>query len=423
MDIDLTSRQLFICSAFIKLKVLQINKFFYLKGGSEAYLFSLVDALTEMGHTAAEFAMRDPKNRPSRWAEFFVDHIDYSTAKFKEKLKFATKIIYSFEARNKIALLLDAFQPDIVHLHMFQHQISASILPKIKKRGIPVVYTAHDLKSVCPNYKMLSHGKVCERCKYFRYFNCTIQQCVKDSYLKSMINTVEMYFHLFRGYYDLIDHIITPSDFYRQKLVEWRFPETVVSHIPNFVDEAVFAPIYGHDPYFLYFGRLSEEKGVLTLVEAMRYVKKGTCVIAGSGPILNEINTRIGKLGLTNVKLVGFKSGNDLKKLIRNSMFVVLPSEWYENGPISLLESFAYGKPVIGSNIGGIPEHIEDGVDGFLFECGNADELADRISKIFDDPDRAIEMGKNARKKIENLYSLKTHMEGLLKVYDRLVRC
>ena len=405
------------------MKILQINKFFYLKGGSEAYLFSLVDALTKMGHTVVEFSMRDIKNRPSRWAEFFVDKIDYSTSKIKEKLKLATKIIYSFEARNKIALLLDAFQPDIVHLHMFQHQISGSILPEIKKRGIPLVYTAHDLKSLCPNYKMLSHGKVCERCKSYRYFNCTIHQCVKESYLKSMINTVEMYFYLFRGYYDLIDHIITPSDFFRQKLVEWRFPETVVSHIPNFVDKTVFMPNYDHDQYCLYFGRLSEEKGIMTLLQSMRYVKKGTCVIAGSGPILNEINAQIGKFGLTNVRLVGFKSGNDLKTLIRNCMFVVLPSEWYENGPMSLLESFASGKPVIGSNIGGIPEHIETGKDGLLFECGNSDDLADKLNLMFTSPGRALEMGKNARKKAEQIYSLETHMEKILRVYDNLVSC
>lgn len=404
------------------MKILQINKFFYLKGGCESYLFTLIDALKELGHNVGVFSMHDSKNQHSLWSDYFVDHIDYTTNKLREKVKYAAKIIYSFEARKKIARLLYDFKPDLVHLHIFQHQLSASILPEIKKHGIPIVYTAHDLKSVCPNYKMLSYGKVCERCKSFRYYNCTINKCVKDSYIKSTINSVEMYFHLFRGYYDLIDHIITPSDFYKQKLVEWRFPETMVSHIPNFVDENVFAPNYRHGSYFLYFGRLSEEKGILTLVDAMRFVKNGTCIIAGSGPSLNKINNRIGMHGLNNVKLVGFKSGNDLKKLIGNSMFVVLPSEWYENGPISLLEAFASGKPVIGSNMGGIPENITDSVDGLIFEAGNTKNLAEKINYLISEPDRLSCMGKAARAKIKRKYQKRKHMEKLEDIYKRLVR-
>ena len=384
-------------------------------------MFSLIDALNANGHNVAEFSMKGTKNRHSKWSAYFVDPIDYDTTKLSEKLKFASKIIYSFEARNKIALLLDAFRPDIVHLHIFQHQISASIIPEIKKRGIPIVYTAHDLKSVCPNYKMLSHGKVCERCKSFRYLNCTIHQCVKESYVKSMVSTLEMYFHFIMKYYDFIDHIITPSDFYRRKLVEWRFPETVVSHIPNFVDEYTFKPKYENNSYFLFFGRLSEEKGILTLVDAMRYVKKGTCIIAGKGPSLNEIKKKIIKHGLKNIKLVGYKSGKELRNLIQNSMFVVLPSEWYENGPISILEAFASGKPVIGSNIGGIPENISDGVDGLIFEAGNCESLAQKINFLFNKSKRLVGMGKAARQKIETQYLKRQHLEKLEGIYKRLV--
>lgn len=405
------------------MRVLQVNKFFYIKGGSEAYLFSLIDGLTKRGHSLAEFAMHDSRNKSSKWNNYFVENIDYTTSYIGDKIKFAAKIIYSFEARKKIARLLDDFQPNLVHLHIFQHQISASILPEIKERKIPVVYTAHDLKSVCPNYKMLTHGKVCERCRGHRYYNCVRHKCTKGSFAKSLVNMVEMYCQLFWKHYDLIDLIITPSNFYRKKLIEFRFSSSKVLHIPNSVDINRYLPNYKNDGYFLYFGRLSGEKGIGTLIDAMKKVTHFKLIIAGTGPLENEIENKIRSEGILNVNMVGFKTGDDLAELVRNAICTVLPSEWYENGPMSLLESFAYGKPVIGSNIGGIPEHIETGQDGFLFECGNSDDLANKLKLMLTYPNRALRMGKNARKKAEQVYSIETHMERILEVYDNLVSC
>jgi glycosyltransferase involved in cell wall biosynthesis len=341
----------------------------------------------------------------------------------RQKLRDAAKIIYSFEAKEKIAKILDGFRPELVHLHIFQHQLSTSILPEIKKRGIPAVYTAHDLKSVCPNYKMLTHGTVCERCKGHRYYRCVRYRCTKNSYAKSLVNMVEMYSQLFWKHYDLIDLIITPSEFYRKKLVEFRFPDRKVIHIPNCVDVKRCVPKYQHKNYCLFLGRLSEEKGIGTLVEAMKTVKNGKLVIAGTGPLEKEISRKIESEKIRGIEMVGFKTGDDLAELIRNAICAVLPSEWYENGPMSLLESFAYGKPVIGSNIGGIPEHINEGVDGLLFEAGNSDDLAEKIRMMCADGKRTVEMGKRAREKAESLYSVESHMERLLEVYGRFVRC
>lgn len=403
------------------MKILQVNKFFYLKGGSEAYFFSLIDGLIKRGHTVGEFAMKDFRNRSSKWSEFFVEPIDYTITNFGEKIRFAGKISYSFEARRKIAKLLDLFKPDIVHLHIFQHQLSPSILPEIKKRNIPIVYTAHDLKSVCPNYKMLSHGRVCEECKGHNYYNCLKNKCVKGSYLKSSVNVIEMYFHLWRRYYDLIDFIITPSNFYRKKLVDWRFPANRVMHIPNFIDGGQFTPYYEYDDYFIYLGRLSEEKGIMTLIKAMKKVRRGKLVIIGTGPVESDIKAQIATLGLSNIEMAGFQSGDALNKYISNSMFSVIPSEWYENGPMSLLESFAYGKPVIGSNIGGIPEHISEGEDGLIFEPGNAEDLADKINVMCSDPRKTIEMGKTARRKVEKYFSKEAHLEKIMTIYNELL--
>lgn len=403
------------------MKILQVNKFFYVKGGSEAYLFSLIDGLKNSGMDVAEFAMTDPKNIDSDWAQYFTSTIDYSTTSIIEKIRFSGKILYSFEAKDNISRLLDTFKPDIVHLHLFQHQLSPSILPEIKKKNIPIIYTAHDLKSVCPNYKMLSHGNICEKCKGHKYFNCLVNKCVKNSYLKSSINMVEMYFHLWKKYYDLIDLIIAPSNFYREKLIEFRFPERKVIHVPNCVDENKFTPNYNHGGYFIYLGRLSEEKGIMTLLKAMEKVREGKLIIIGTGPLSVEIQEKISLSGLNNIEMVGQQSGSALTQYLKNAMFSVLPSEWYENGSISLLENFACGKPVIGANIGGIPEHIDDKVDGVIFKPKDHDDLAEKINLLLSEPKQLETMGRSARQKVEKLYGKNQHIRTMIGIYDRLI--
>lgn len=403
------------------MKVLQVNKFFYLKGGSESYLFSLIDGLKDNGLDVAEFAMADPRNATSDWSRYFTSNIDYNTTNIIKKIQYAIKILYSVEARENIARLLDAFNPDIVHLHIFQHQLSPSILPEIKKRNIPVVYTAHDLKSVCPNYQMLCNGHICEKCKGHAYYNCLIHKCTKNSYLKSSINTIEMYFHLWRKYYDLIDLIITPSNFHREKLIEFRFPENKVIHIPNFVDQSTFTPAYHSEGYFIYLGRLAKEKGILTLLQAMEKVRKGKLIVIGTGPLESQIRQQISSPGLHNVEMVGFQQGTALTRYIKDAMFSVLPSEVYENGSISLLENFACGNPVIGANIGGIPEHITDGIDGLIFQSKNHDDLAEKINILLSDPKRLETMGHSARQKVETLYGKKQHIQKMIATYEQLI--
>lgn len=404
------------------MKSLQVNKFFYRKGGSEAYLFSLIEGLKDHGIDVAEFSMQDLKNSHSDYEKYFVSNIDYDNKHLLEKIKIGCQIIYSIEARKKISKLLDVYKPDLVHLHIFQHQLSPSILLEIKKRNIPLVYTAHDLKSICPNYKMLTHDCVCEECLGHKYYKCIQNQCVKNSYIKSAISCTEAYLHLWLKYYDLIDLIITPSEFYRKKLIEFRFPAEKVLHIPNFINEKLFIPRYNHDGYFIYLGRLSEEKGILTLVDAMKGVTRGKLIIIGTGPIEDQIISRVASLGLKNIELVGFQTGEALNKYISNAMFSVIPSEWYENGPISLLESFACGKPVIGSDMGGIPEHISHGKDGLIFEAKNSNDLANKINSLLNDPDLLESMAQASRKKAEELYTKDKHLKTMIGLYKQLIK-
>lgn len=406
------------------MNILTVNKFYYIKGGSETYLFSLQDQLLRQGHNVIPFAMQDERNKPSEYSSYFVKNIDYNNAGLSEKALLASKIIYSLEAKKNMERLLQNHHIDIAHLHLFQHQLSPSILYPLKKRKIPIVYTVHDLKVLCPNYKMLNGSGVCEQCRGGKYYNVLLNRCNKNSFSGSLVSMLEAYVHrAMRIYGDYIDHFITPSDFYRRKMVEWGFPEEKITYIPNFLETSTITPSFKNHGYFLYLGRLSEEKGIITLLEAMELTNDDvTLHIAGTGPVENEIRTFVKNNGLEKrVKMLGFVSGDDLTNLISNSKSVIMPSEWYENGPMALIETFAYGKPVIGSNIGGIPEHIDNGINGLLFSAGNKQELAEKINQMHGmDNTTYVEMCRRARQKTEQIYSAEYHLKKLLPIYSKL---
>ncbi|MFC5649862.1 glycosyltransferase family 4 protein [Paenibacillus solisilvae] len=407
------------------MNVLLVNKFYYIKGGSETYLFALKEQLEAEGHHVVPFSMDDSKNEKTKYSEYFVENVDYNNMSFFKKIKSASNIIYSFESKRNIKRLLDDENIDISHLHLFQHQISPSILFPLKQKRIPVVYTVHDLKVMCPNYKMMTNNTVCEQCKDGKFYNAMKNKCVKNSLSASSISMLEAYFHKFMKIYDsYIDYFITPSEYYKQKMIEWGYPPGKITHIPNFVHIDKYQPYYGNDGYFLYLGRLSEEKGIMTLLKSLAYTKTQVkLVIAGTGPLSESIKEYISDHDLEDrVKLLGFVSGTQLQTTIQRSKCVVMPSEWYENGPLSLIESFAYGKPVIGSNIGGIPEHIDPNVNGLVFESKNAQELADKIDYMNSLSDAEINrFGTHARKKAETEYSHEVHFKQLKKIYDYLL--
>ena len=405
------------------MKILMVNKFFYIKGGSETYYFALKRKLEKEGHQVIDFSMKDEKNFESPYSDYFVDNVDYSgNSSLPYKLKMASNIIYSKEAKKKFESLVLKEKPDIVHLHLFQHQISPSILDVCKKFGIPTVYTAHDLKMICLNYKMMHHGKICEDCKDKHFYHCAFNKCVKDSFFKSCVNTFEGYFYQWRKSYDVIDYIITPSNFYRNKFIEFGVNPEKVVHIPNFLDrnKTVVNNRIDRKLYYLYFGRLSEEKGILTLIKAMKYIS-ASLYIVGSGPLKSEICNLIEANKLNNIKMLGFKGGQELIDIVGNAKAVVLPSEWYENGPYSAIEALQLGRPIIGANIGGIPELVDG--NGFLFESGNVTSLISAIYKIEMESDDIYNMHEKKSEEIfEQYYTAEKHVRDLSEVYSKAVK-
>lgn len=367
------------------------------------------------------WGMTHPLNPEYPYKDYFVSYIDYyKPGGVKKQLRMAVNMLYSSEAKRNIEKLIQTEKPDIVHLNNFAHQISPSILHVFKKYNIPAVMTMRDYKLICPTYTMVLHGKLCERCKNGRYYHCLINRCSKNSFLKSLLNTMEMYLHHdIMHIYDLIDVYISPSKFLKSKCEEMGFHGKIV-YLPNFVKIEDYDTEYNsQESSIVYFGRLSEEKGLFTLIEAIKDIPGVTLKIIGEGPLRNSLEFRAKSLELKNVKFLGYKTGQELKDEVKKSMFVVVPSEWYENNPRSVIEGFAMGKPVIGARIGGIPELVQDNETGLLFEPGSPYELCSKIEYLVNNPGKIIEMGRNARLFVEKELQAERHYRELMNIYNQ----
>ena len=400
------------------MNILLAKKYFYRKGGAESSFFITADLLRRKGHNVIFFSMQDERNDPSEYERYFVSNVDYEKPGLKNKIGAAIKLLYSFEAKNKVEQLIKREKPDIAHLNNIYHQISPSIIHGLKKFNIPVVMTLRDYKLVCASYNMLVQGKACEACKDGKYYHCFLKGCVKGSKAKSLLNTIEMYLHhKILSIYDLVDIFISPSRFLKNKMEEMGAKGKFV-YLPNFVRVDEFQPQYAwSENSIVYFGRLSEEKGLMTLVKAMKAIPEISLKIIGEGPLRGHLESEIGKNVIGNVRFLGYKSGEELHAEIRNSMFVVLPSEWYENNPRTIIEGFALGKPAVAARIGGILELVRDDETGFTFQAGDPEDLKQKILLLAKNPEKILLMGKRARSFVEQELNPEKHYEKLMEIY------
>lgn len=385
--------------------------------------FETAKLLENKGHKVIFFSMKHPENLPCAYEKYFVENIDYDNIRITSMPGISLKLLYSFEAKRKIERLIEKEKPDIAHLHNIYHHISPSIIHGIKKYKIPIIETLHDYKMVCPSYAMRYNEKPCEDCGGGRYYRCFLKKCSKNSRFKSLLNTAEMYLHhKILRIYEAADIFISPSKFLKMKLYEMGFRRKIV-HLPNFAMLNGFAPQYDpQEKTIVYFGRLSPEKGLVTLLEAVKDMADINLKIIGDGPEREILKSKVKNEKLVNVKLLGYKTGEDLRREIQKAMFVALPSECYENNPCSVIESFALGKAVVGSRIGGIPELVKDNITGLTFETGNAEDLRLKIKYMLENPDRVIEMGKKARIFVEKELSADEHYDRLMEIYHKALK-
>ena len=404
-----------------KSTLLSINNYYYRRGGAEVVFLEQNRLFEEMGWLVVPFSMRHDKNLESPWQDYFAKEIEFSQVySFWQKATRAAKVIYSFEARRKIAALALRVKPDVAHAHNVYHHISPAIFSQLKALDIPTVLTLHDLKIACPAYKMLTHDGICERCKDGAIWNVAKHRCVKESLSLSAVIMLESAMHRLLGCYSrYIDRFVVPSRFYLEKLVEWGWPRERFTYVPNFVDVEQLRPRGKPGKAFLFFGRLGPEKGLVTFVKAVALAGvKGW--IVGTGPEEEKLRRLACDIG-ADVEFLGYRTGNDLFDSIRGARAMVLPSEWYENAPISVLEAYALERPVIGADIGGIPELICPGETGEIFVSGDAESLAKRLRQFSAMSDHDIlAMGKEGRAWVERDFTASHYRERLLELYRGL---
>lgn len=399
------------------MKILMINKFLYPNGGSETYIFKLGDYLKSIGHEVQYFGMEHEGRCVGNAVNAYTTDMEFHGGSKLSKLTYPIKTIYSSEARKKIRLVLDNFQPDVCHLNNFNYQLTPSIILEIEKwrkegHKCQIVFTAHDYQLVCPNH-MLNNpntGENCEKCLGGHFINCTLGKCIHGSRAKSFIGTVEATFWKLNSVYKYIDTIICCSNFLKSKMDTNPVfaKKTIAMH--NFVNRVEWTKSIKKD-YILYFGRYSKEKGIETLINVCRDLPEVHFVFAGTGPLKNEIQK------VSNINDVGFQTGYALEKLIREARFSIYPSEWYENCPFSVMESQMYGTPVLGANIGGIPELIQNEKTGELFESGNGNEMKDKIIKFWNNKSLTEQYSNNCK----NVHydDIETYSKKLLCIYEK----
>jgi len=413
------------------MKILQINKFFYLKGGAEKYFFDLSELLEKKGHHVLVFSTKHPKNYKWPNQEDFVSYLDYSKKEGALKdLKKIFRIFSNREAKKKLAKLIEKEKPDIAHLHNIFHHLSSSIVSVLKKANIPIVLTLHDYKLFCPNYKFYSQNKVCYDCiKKKNFKSCVAKKCVKNSRLKSYICALEAKWHKYLKLTDMIDAFIAPSQFIRNKAIEAGIAKEKVFYLPNFIEtpkniiEQNSAQPAKNNRYILFFGRISEEKGVDVLIKAFcRIAKKypdWKLKIAGSGPKIKNLK-ELALLEKKQIIFLGRQKKDKMQDLIADAYLTVMPSLWPENFPYSILESFMRQKPVIASNIGGLPELIENQITGLLAKPHNANDLAKKIEWAIEHPKKIRQIGKTGQLKIIVLCNPEKHYRELINIYEKI---
>jgi len=405
------------------MKILQVNKFYYPRGGADKYFLDLAAAQETAGHKVAIFAMRHPNNQSSPWEKYFISQISFNRKNFKDKLKTPSRVLYSLEAKRKFSRLLDDFKPDIIHIHNIYHHISPSILEAAFKRKIPVVMHLHDYKLICANHALFTNGSVCQACRTNNYWQCLKNRCIKDSWPASALAAFEMYLHhsILKIYENKVNVFIAPSRFMKDMAVAFGQAADKIKIIYNpygtSSSTGVVETLSNTKDYLLYFGRLSPEKGLEVLIKAAA-LSGQKLKIAGSGELESDLKELASKLKAP-VEFRGFLQGQELEKIITEALAIIIPSIWYENMPLSLMEALKAGKIVIASRIGGLPEIIKDGYNGLLFKPGSAEDLKLKIDSLAN-IDRK-KMSQAARDSVAN-FSSQANLKKVMAVYEKLLK-
>lgn len=405
------------------MRVLQIHKTFRATGGADTFFFKTNDLLTAKGHEVAHFSTKHPQNLPSPYSSYFVDGFTeegVGRLTLAQKTKAFVGGIYSLEAKKKLRQLVEDFRPDIAHAHSFNYQLSPSIFEVFRDAKVPLVVTLHDYHLVCGAGTLFVKGGACERCRGGKHYNLILNSCYWNL-PASIMGAASHYVHDMLGSWNIASKFLVPSIFLRDKLIEFHISPDRIIHLPIFIDFPESLPgTVGRGKYVLYFGRLAENKGVKTLVEASNLLRCPLLLI-GDGPLSAWVEKGCAASSGRIQRIPFVSSREELRRYIDDAYFCVVPSLWYENQPATVLEAYAAGKAVVGSRMGGIPELIEDGHTGLLCKPGDPADLADKMQFTLDQPDLCKKWGTNGNRKLRDGFSRELHYSSLMKVYSSLV--
>jgi glycosyltransferase involved in cell wall biosynthesis len=416
------------------MQIVFCNKYFFLNGGTETYLHNIMEYLSAMGHTTIPFSVRYADTWPSAYQDYFLgppgdpDHAHLSNIRFSPAniLRFLDRSTYSFEARTKLSRLLEAIGgADIAYVLNIYNYMSPSIFHTFKRHHIPVVMQIGDYNLICPSYSLLRNGRPCTLCVRGQYYNGFKHRCVKNHLAASAVRVAAMYVHRLLRLYDLVDAIVVPCQFMKSKLIEGGFSENR-THVLEYPVERRTVPdnAWHKKKYVVYFGRISYEKGIDTLIGAFQNLNPpADLYIIGrsyDGEV-ERLQALIQPHAKNRIHFLGFQTGQTLTKWVAEALFSVVPSRWYDNAPLSIYESFLNGTPVLASRIGGIPEQVQEGVTGHLFEPDSCDDLAQKMDMMLSDKEKLIRMGIAGQSYVKENLSIKDQMDSLMTLFETVI--
>jgi glycosyltransferase involved in cell wall biosynthesis len=406
-------------------KVLQINRHHFPNFGADQYYMGLSRLLEERGHHVSHLAMLHAETVDSPTRRFFVEDISFYDPSLLRRARAAVRLLWSFPARRAVRRLLAAGRPDVAHYHCIFRKLTPSILPALKERGIPVVQTVHEMQLVCGTLYHFRAGRICEECRGGRHWRLLATRCRDGSAVHSALLTLEMYLHrAMRVYERFCDRFICPSRFLLERLAERGIPRRKLVHVPLFVDETFFTP--GAAPKdsrapFLYVGQLEPHKGIDVAIEAVARVPGARLRIVGRGPRADEIAAHAARAAPGRIELLGWRDRSGVREEMRGARALLVPSLWYENSPLVILEAAGCGTPAVVSDVGALPELVAEGETGLRFRVGDAAALAARVERLAGDDALARRLGEAARARVERDHARAVHVERILSIYEGLL--
>jgi len=407
------------------MRILQINKYFFHRGGAEAVFFSTIDSLRARGHEVAEFSMNKKENLPSEYSAYFASELP----EFSERhdlftsAKIFRRLFYSRDVENKLNALVSAVDPEVAHLHNAYHHLSASTFRTLYKRRIPIVLTVHDVQPMCPNHRMIRglDDTLCERCRPHKYYKCFLNKCVHYSRSNSLAAAMEAYYYYLKNIWEMVDLFICPSQFMMDKMTEWGFPRKKMRLARNpYIVPELYPPLGNK---IVYIGRMHIEKGIKIFMSVLPHLREYQAVIAGNGPEANWVETMIRQCSLSNVEMRGWVNGEALRKLIAEARAIVVPSLFYENCSMTILESMSNGRLVVAADRGGNRELIINGETGFLVQPESPEALAAGIREAMSLSDIEAEViSRRAREYVAQNHSSAEYIKKLEEIYNEVRR-